>query len=191
MCTRNIVARKITTVVFLCLCMCIFKYAEICVCVFQSMLVHMLKILILHEIVGLQLLGEKVHISDFVSTPLKTYFRHTHWLQEFLWYSPRWIPAFSSTLSLQELLEEQRLHDLELQQLRQEQAAQAAQAREEGSTGHRFQAWEKHRKAPFSVPTTTDYSGLNMAKGFTRQLSLRRLTLGLMKSPWIWSKGKG
>ena len=66
---------KITTVVFLCLCMCIFKYAEICVCVFQSMLVHMLKILILHEIVGLQLLGEKVHISDFVSTPLKTYFR--------------------------------------------------------------------------------------------------------------------
>jgi len=37
----------------------------------------MLKILILHEIVGLQLLGEKVHISDFVSTPLKTYFRHT------------------------------------------------------------------------------------------------------------------
>lgn len=41
------------------------------------MLVHMLKILILHEIVSLQLLGEKAHISDFVSTPLKTYFRHT------------------------------------------------------------------------------------------------------------------
>ena len=57
---------------------------------------------------------------------------------------PRWVPAFSSTLlSLQELLEEQRLHDLELQQLREEQAAQAAQAREEGSTDHRFQAWEK------------------------------------------------